>query len=222
MRVIVKIGGHLLDEGPQVFKTYAIQLRNLAELGHKIAVVVGGGSKAREYITLARELGINESFLDDIGIMVSRINAYILIHLLPEFSYPTPPTSFHEFDSAWSSSNIVVVGGLMPGQSTTAVAALIAERTKADRLIILTSVMGVYTDEPSLPHAKFLPSIHVDDLKKLIEQKSALAGTYDLIDDVSIKILKRSRIPTIITGGKAENILIDSSLTKSHGTVILY
>ncbi|PSN96864.1 hypothetical protein B9Q09_01385 [Candidatus Marsarchaeota G2 archaeon ECH_B_SAG-C16] len=222
MRFTIKIGGHLLDEGADAYRKYSEQLRGLTELGHKLAVIVGGGTYARTMINIGRTLGLSESFLDDIGIQVSRINAYIMIHLLPEFCYPNPPTSFDEFDSAWTTSNTVVLGGLTPGQSTTAVAALIAERIRADRLIILTSVSGVYTDEPSSPNARLLPSVHIDELGKLIAEKPALAGTYDLIDDASIKILKRSHIPAIITSGKRDNIIIDASLFKSTGTVITY
>ncbi|MEM0121138.1 MAG: UMP kinase [Thermoprotei archaeon] len=222
MRFTVKIGGHLLDEGPDAYRKYAEQLRSLTELGHKLAVVIGGGTQARSMINIGRALGINESFLDDIGIQISRINAYIMIRLLPEFCYPKPPTSLDEFDSAWNTSNTVVLGGLTPGQSTTAVAGLIAERIRADRLIILTSVNGVYTDEPSSPNAKLLSSVNIDELRKLISEKPALAGTYDLIDDASIKILKRSHIPTIITSGKLDNIIIDAGLFRSVGTVVTY
>lgn len=222
MRLAVKIGGHLLDEGAEAFKRYSEQLKRLTELGHKLAVVVGGGSQARAVINLARSLGIGESLLDEIGIQMSRINAYILAGLLSELCYPTPPTKLDEFDQAWAVSNIVVMGGLMPGQSTTAVATLVAERIKADRLIILTSVDGVYSDDPSSPNAKLLPEISVDELGRLIAEKPALAGTYDLIDDVSVKILKRSHIPTIITNGKLEDIIIRASLFKSPGTVLIF
>jgi len=222
MRFAIKIGGHLLDEGEKAFRGYSAQLKDLAELGHKLAVIVGGGSHARAIIELARSLGVSESFLDEIGIQVSRINAYIMIKTLPEICYPIPPTTLAEFDRAWSTSNMVIMGGLMPGQSTTAVATLVAERIRADRLIILTSVSGVYTDNPTSPNAKLLSSIHVDDLAKIVAEKPALAGTYDLIDDMSIKILRRSRIPAIITSGKLDNIIIEASSFKSPGTVLLY
>jgi uridylate kinase len=222
MRFVIKIGGHLLDNNATIFKKYADQIKNLAETGHKLSVVMGGGYAARNWINLARSLGANEAALDEIGILISRLNAYLEIQLLSTLAYPTPPQSLKEFDVAWASSKIVVLGGLTPGQSTTGVSAIIAERIYADRLIILTNVDGVFTDEPTSPSAVFLPSVSIEQLASIISGRPALAGTYELLDDVSIKILKRSRIPTLITNGLYENVVVDAAFFKAKGTVIKY
>jgi len=219
---VVKIGGHLLDEGEASFSKYATQIKSLVEAGHRIAVVVGGGNQARRWIELLRTLGSNEAALDEIGIMVSRLNAYVLIQCLPQLAYPLIPTTMQEFDSGWVNSNVVVMGGLTPGQSTTAVAAILAERVNADRLIILTNVDGVYTENPAISSSEFLPQVHIDELAKIVSQKPAFAGTYDLVDDVLIKVLRRSKIPTIITNGRHENIIIEAALFKARGTTIIY
>jgi uridylate kinase len=222
MRFVIKIGGHLLDSDAEIFRRYAVQLKSLAEAGHKLSVVMGGGQAARSWINLARSLGANEAALDEIGIVISRLNAYLEIQLLPSLAYPNPPQSLKEFDLAWLSSKIVVLGGLTPGQSTTGVSAIIAERIYADRLIILTNVDGVFTEEPSSASAIFLPTVSIEQLSTIIAGRPALAGTYDLLDDVSIKILKRSRIPTLITNGSHENVVVDAALFRAKGTEIKY
>ena len=59
---------------------------------------------------------------------------------------------------AWPKpGRIVVMGGVAVGQTTDAVAALLAEYVRADRLIVATSVDGVYTADPEKdPDAKKL------------------------------------------------------------------
>lgn len=222
MRFVIKIGGHLLDEGATAYTSFSQQIKTLAEAGHRIAVVVGGGSGARIWIDLLRKLGATEAALDEVGIMVSRINAFIMIQLLNQMAHPVVPENLREFDAAWGSSNLVVMGGLTPGQSTSAVAAILAERTSADRLIVLTNVDGVYTDDPSLPSSKFLSEVSIDELSRIISNKPALAGTYFLVDDVFVKIMRRSRTPAIIANGLKNNILIDATLFRANGTVVTY
>ena len=59
------------------------------------------------------------------------------------------------------------MGGVAPGQTTDAVAALLAEYVRADRLIIPTSVDGVYTADPEKdPTATKFHDITYDEVLK--------------------------------------------------------
>lgn len=221
MNITVKIGGHLLDKGAEPFRDYATQIGKLIAEGHKVAVVVGGGERARDWINVARKLGGSEAVLDEIGILASRLNAYVQIQPLSGKVYPRPPESLAEFDLAWSTGRSVIMGGLTPGQSTTAVAAILAERTLASRLIILTNVDGVYTKKPGTPGANLLKKVNIEELTHIVAGNPALAGTYDLLDSVAVKILHRARIPTFVVNGLKRNIIIDAA-SSNRGTEIVY
>ena len=60
----------------------------------EIFVVVGGGKTARDYIGIARGLGVSEAMCDEVGIEVTRLNAKLLIAALGEHAYPEVPIQF--------------------------------------------------------------------------------------------------------------------------------
>lgn len=210
MKIAIKIGGHVFPSKLDLNKIsgYTETFKRLVSDGHRLIVVTGGGEEARKYINAARKLGGSELVCDLIGIQVSRLNARLLISKLGGDAYPEPPTSVEELRKAFETRKIVVLGGLQPGQSTNAVAAVSAESINADLLINATDVGGVYTADPEKdPKAKKLDEISADELLKKILKKELWAGSYELFDPIAIKIVKRSRIPTrIVDGRKVRNI----------------
>jgi len=48
-----------------------------------------------------------------------------------------------------------------------------------------------------------------------------MAGTYDLMDIVALKVIERSKIPTIVIRSDVENIKMAVGNTRSIGTEIL-
>jgi len=69
---------------------------------------------ARDYIGIARSLGVSEAMCDDIGIEVTRLNAKLLIAALGDYAYPVVPHNFREAMQFASSNRIVVMGGTEP------------------------------------------------------------------------------------------------------------
>lgn len=210
MEILIKIGGHLLGTGPDLDKisAYANLLEKLQQLGHIIVAVVGGGENSRKYISIARQLGAEEALCDQIGIEVSRLNARLIIAKLGKYAYAEPPTNVHEFRRAFETGKIIVMGGLTPGHSTDAVAAIAAELIKADILIRATDVDGVYTADPKKdPTAKRLNRISPTKLLEMSLAGKCWAGEYELFDPLAVKIIQRSKIPTwIVNGSKLKNI----------------
>jgi uridylate kinase len=99
------------------------------------------------------------------------------------------------------------MGGLQPGQSTTSVALEVAEYLEANELILLTNVDGIYDKDPkNFKDAKRFDQLNYEDLQKIIikvsEANQAAAGEYRIFDTVSLQILKRSKIKTLIISGK--------------------
>ena len=99
------------------------------------------------------------------------------------------------------------MGGLQPGQSTTSVALEVAEFMNAEELVILTDVDGIYDKDPKkFDEAKLLKRLTYKELQEIIFNSfgdtQAAAGEYRIFDAVSLQILKRSNIKTIIMSGK--------------------
>ncbi|MHA1650124.1 MAG: UMP kinase [Candidatus Helarchaeota archaeon] len=215
MKLVVKIGGSLLLDKEGNIKVAEIReiaknIELLLKEGHEIVIVVGGGTEARKYITAMRALGASEGYCDDIGIRISRCNARLLISALKGLVHPIPPRTFEEALQAFSTRRIVVLGGLIPGQSTNAVAAIVAELIGANILINVTDVDGVYTDDPyKNPDAKKFDEITTTQFYELINKPDANnAGKYELFDFLALKIIERSKIYThFISGKNPENIV---------------
>ena len=188
-----------------------------------MVVVTGGGSIARKYIATARELGASEAVCDQIGIHVSRLNAQLLATALEESAFPEIPETFEDLTRSAGSGLVVVMGGLQPGQSTNAVAALAAEVMHADLLVNATNVDGVYTADPRKDsHAKKLDEVTPEDLMRILSSEGIRAGEYALMDPVAIRIIQRSRISaTVIDGRDPSNV--DKALRgKRIGTRIVH
>src|SRR5256712_5808899 len=148
MKAVVKLGGALFKRDPDVdaLRSMGKVLSSFASEGNQLVTVAGGGENARVYIDVARKLGADESTSDLLGITVTRANAELFRLALGSIAVTKIPTMLSELIHYVSPGKVVVMGGLQPGQSTNAVAALAAEITRADLLVIATDVQGVYTE----------------------------------------------------------------------------
>ena len=196
-RIVIKFSGKVFAmENVKLLKDYARFLVKISKTYQPI-IVAGGGKIARHYINHARSSGADESTLDELGIEISRLNAKLLIYALKGKAYSHPPTTLKEAQQAVESGLIVVAGGLHPGQSTNGTAALIAEKTNASQFINATDVNGIYDSDPNNnKKAKMFKKIEIKSLKKILIHEDSVAGGYDLMDIVALKIIERSKIKT--------------------------
>ena len=203
--VVLSLGGSVLieDEGDTSY------LRKLAKIligvsaNCKLYLVTGGGKTARYYINVGRELGADESFLDEMGIEVTRLNARLVIVALGDRAYHVPPKNYDEALHAGRTHSIVVMGGVSPGITTDAVSALLAERVRAKRLINATSVDGAYTSDPAKdPEAVKIPKMTHKELVALVSATPSGAGPNTVFDPVGARILERSKISLAIVAGR--------------------
>lgn len=208
MVVVVKVTGKLFDEDDPVLLRRLVSSIDGVVASTRVVVVVGGGWLARRYIGVARVLGVsNNSMLDEIGIMASRLNALLLASLFPGKAYPRPPVDLWELRTAINGYKVVAMGGLIPGQSTAAVALEAAEALGANQVIDLAAVPYVYDKDPRKhPDAKPLKEITATQLREIMEQATEPGG-YQLIDNHALEIMKRSKITIKLTYYKEpENI----------------
>ena len=190
----------------KLLKDYATFLVKISKICQPI-IIAGGGNIARHYISHARSSGADESTLDELGIEVSRLNAKLLIYALKHKAYPHPPTTLQEVRHAVDSGQIVVAGGLHPGQSTNGTAALIAEKIKATQFLNATDVDGIYDSDPNKnKRAKKFKRIELKKLRSLLVKEDTMAGGYDLMDIVALKVIERSKIKTIVLNSDLKTI----------------
>jgi uridylate kinase len=208
---ILKLGGSTVW-GPD--HVHVDRIRALAEtIRDSFAVtgiVVGGGIVARKYITAARAMGAGEAMCDQFGIDTSRVNARLLIAALGDRAYPEPITSLAEARIAALTNKVLVMGGLVPGQSTTSVTFELAETLGARNVLILTDVDGVYDSDPRKNlQAKKYSEITISELERVIVgaggDRQAAAGEYRIFDAVSTQIFRRTDFEVrLLSGNKMD------------------
>ncbi|MCH7968237.1 MAG: UMP kinase [Thaumarchaeota archaeon] len=198
-RIVIKLSGRIFGmDNVKILKDYARFLVKISKVCQPV-IVAGGGNIARRYINYARSSGADESSLDELGIDISRLNAKLLIYALKHRAYPHPPTTLQEIRNAVDSGVIVVTGGLHPGHSTNGTAALIAEKIQASVFLNATDVDGVYDLDPNkYKGAKMYRRIALKKLRNMLVHKESIAGGYDLMDLLTLKIIERSKIKTRI------------------------
>jgi len=209
------------DQDVSYLQELAATLRKFSNSYH-LYLVTGGGWIARKYINWGRDLDADEATLDELGIMVSRVNAKLLSTALGKDVNPHPAKTFHEAMMAGKHYSIVVMGGTHPGHTTDAVSAMLAERLRCKRLINVTSVDGVYSDDPRLDkEATRFDRLDHDELISIVGKNEGGAGPNVVFDPLAAKIIKRAGIKTyIVSGDDLKNIEAAINDEEFHGTII--
>lgn len=169
-----------------------------------LAVTTGGGRSAREYIHLGRELGLTEVELDEVGIEVTRLHARLLAARIGPPCPARPPTTVAEAVHELHRASPVVLGGTEPGHTTDGVAALLAVRLRAARVVNATDVTGVYDSDPrSHPGARRFDHLGWPEFLELVRAgASGTAGQNFLFDRLGAESLARAGIPLLVVQGR--------------------
>ncbi len=203
-KIVISLGGSVLVpslESNNISRYVSVLKRIAGEC--RIFIVVGGGGEARRYIRVARELGAGEAAADELGIMVTRLNARLLIAGLGDAAYPRVAETYTEAREFAEAGKIVVMGGITPAQTTDAVSAVLAESVGADLLINATSVNGIYSADPkkdagAVKHEHLTPQ----ELLDIITGSRMDAGANTVLDIVAGKVIERSGIPLLVLDGR--------------------
>ena len=109
-----------------------------------------------------------------------------------------------------------------PGHSTNGTAALIAEKVEATQFLNATDVDGVYDLDPNkYKKAKKFRRIELKTLRSMLIHEDSVAGGYDLMDILALKIIERSKIKTRIL--KADLKILEKAIKgDSVGTEIIF
>lgn len=206
MRVTLCFGGSILapeELDVDCFRTIAQVLRALKSQKHEVLVVTGGGRPSRKYIEAARKLKASSASCDLMGIDVTRLNARLLITALGDLAEKEPLTTFEAAVRAMLGGKIPVMGGTTPGQTTDAVAAMLASSSRSELLVFFTDVDGIYTSDPKLdPRAEKIEVINVQELTRLMAVQKMKPGINMVIDPVGAKLIQRTGIRTLVLGAR--------------------
>lgn len=117
----------------------------------------------------------------------------------------------------WTNSSASISG------TTIRCPAIVAKLMKADALVILTDIDGLYTADPHKhPDAKRIPRVeHIDDsVKALAGGVGSSRGTGGMITKISAaEIATGAGIPTVIIAGETPQLLYDLFEGKEVGTI---
>lgn len=204
--VVVSIGGSVLRTGTgdtEYLQQLADLLRRLGA-ERPLVATVGGGKSAREYIQLGRALGLTEVELDEVGIEVTRLHARLLAARVGPPAPAHPPATIAAVVEQLRHGSPVILGGTEPGHTTDGVAALVAARIRAARVVNATDVDGVYDRDPRTNRdARRIERMSWEEFRAMVHaQTSGEAGQNFLFDRLGTDTLARAGIPLLIVPGR--------------------
>jgi uridylate kinase len=223
MRLVLRIGGSVIASPikTDLIKQYATLLKDLKVQGHEVAAVVGGGALAREFIAIAKSLGLNEEAQDEVAISVSRVFAQLFLEKLEGIGCEAVPLTVDDAAKCLQKGKIVVMGGLKPGMTTDTVAALLAENVSADLLIKATDQEGVYDKDPKkYANAVKLDHVTFETLSDVLAEDKHKAGIRQIIDPEAVKLLRRKQVKMVVVNGFNPKNVLAAVRGKRIGTVI--
>ncbi len=191
----------------------------------RLIFVCGGGAPARVYQQAYRAVVSNAEEQDSnaqdwIGIKATHINAELVKAIFgPLCKDPvvTNPTD----ENVLFSGRILVAGGWKPGFSTDTDAVYLAKRFGAKKVINLSNIAKVYTDDPRKnPDAKPIDSISWADFRKMVGDEW-VPGKNAPFDPIASKLAQEAGIKVICADGRnTENTLAILNEGVFEGTVI--
>ncbi len=204
--VVVSVGGSLLsaDADPSPYLAGLADLLRSLGRTRPLVVTTGGGRTARAYIRLGAELGLTAVEQDELAIDVTRLNARLLAGRIGLPTASHPPSTVREAVEALRHGSPVVLGGTEPGHTTDAVAALVAARLRAARLVNATDVDGLYDQDPAThPGARRIDRIGWPEFRALVGRSvEGGPGQHFPFDRLGAETLARAGIPLAIVAGR--------------------
>ncbi len=214
MKIVIKVGGStsITEAGPD-FSYFSRLIPVLSKIKKKnqMIVSIGGGGLTRSYHRSIEKFPLKPREKEEAFIELIKSNVLVLSHLLKT----RPIFTLDEINRNTSG----VIGGIKPGRSTDANAAIAAQRIGADMFIKLSNVDGIYDKDPNrFGDASIIRRMSFSDLKKISIKGSP--NNYGILDETAIMTLSRNRIKTcIITGINPKNLLRILK-SESSGTVV--
>lgn len=230
-RVVLKLSGEALagEKGfginPTVIKSVANQVKELAELGVEVAVVVGGGNIWRGKI--GEEMGMDRANADYMGMLATVMNSLALQDSLEQEGIETRVQTSIEMRQVaepyirrrairhLEKKRVVIfaAGTGNPYFSTDTTAALRAAEIEADVILMAkNNVDGVYNADPKLDAS----AKKYDELSYLDVIKEGLA----VMDSTASSLCMDNDIPLIVFSIMENGNIKKAVLGETIGTIV--
>lgn len=232
--IVLSVGGSIINPGsPDVgfLAKFSLEIKRwLKENPEKrLVFVAGGGAPARAYQEAFEEVlaktgeSIEQEHLeasqDWLGVMATRLNAQLLLEIFgdlcldPVVTNPEEPGLFN--------GRILVGSGYKPGFSSDWDAVVLAKHFGADKVINLSNIDRVYTDDPKKnPDAKPIDNITWPEFRKMVGD-TWTPGMNKPFDPIASKLAEEYGIQVICAKGtNIENTMKILDRDKFIGTTI--
>lgn len=252
-RIVVKVGSNTLtnDAGAidrRYIASLADQLAELGHLGHQLVLVSSGAIAAgRERLGLTRrpddmatlqaaasigQVDLIETYAAEFGRRGVTIGQVLLTRADTEheLSYGHACDTFEKLLELGSipivnENDTVAIDEICFGDNDT-LAALVARMIKADMLVILTDVAGLYDEDPNLnPEAKVVPCL--TEVKDELLAETSAGGDAQSLGSGGMRsklqaaqVLLQADIATVLCDGRRANVIVDALEGDPKGTLI--
>jgi uridylate kinase len=185
--------------------------------------VVGGGKSARIVADRVRKKGGSEFEADEAAIIQTRKNAAFVAKMIGKEANQKIPDYFDSARRLSAKHRFVVMGGTVPGITTDSDAVLLAECLKAKRVLNLSNIDGVYSDNPIRnPQAKKFHRMSYEQMIDLAGKNDMRkAGTHFVFDFLACKLIARSKIEAHFVHGKNLLDVRKAVEGKPHGGTVV-
>ena len=227
--VLLKLSGEAISASDfpfdnEVITDVAMQIKEIAEMGIRVGVVIGGGNIARG--RLFEEMGFDRVQSDYAGMLGTVINALILSAKLTQLGVKNKPMSAikaetvdmfdeKEANKLLDEGYVLVFGGGVgkPYHSTDTGSAQRAKEISADVILMAKSgVDGVYDSDPDTnPDAKRFDELTFNDILDL---------GLKVIDAQAAEICKDAKIEGFVFSMAEENNIVKAVKGETTGTHI--
>src|SRR5690625_993303 len=223
-RVVLKLSGEALSGKrgygiePAVIQSVAKQVKEVAELGVEVAVVVGGGNIWRGRV--GSEMGMERANADYMGMLATVMNSLALQDSLEAIGIPTRVQTSIEMRQVaepyirrkavrhLEKKRVVIfaAGTGNPYFSTDTTAALRAAEIEADVILMAkNNVDGVYNDDPKInKNAKKYDHLsYMDMLNEGLEVMDSTASSLCMDNDIPLivfSITEEGNIKRVVQG----------------------
>src|SRR5690625_4139435 len=230
-RIVLKLSGAALSGTKgfgidhKVIQSIAEQIKELAELGVEVAVVVGGGNLWRGKI--GSEVGMDRPNADYMGMLATVMNSLALQDGLENLGIPTRVQTSIEMRQVaepyirrkamrhLEKGRVVIFAGGTgnPYFSTDTTAALRAAEMEADVILMAkNNVDGVYSDDPKYNEnaKKYTELSYLDLLNKGLGVMDSTASSLCMDNNISLivfSIMERGNIKRVVSGDKIGTII---------------
>ena len=209
--IVMSVGGSLIVPD-QIDSDFLSKFKKFIDeetaLGRRFIIIAGGGRTARRYQDAASAVtDLTTDDLDWMGIHATRLNGHLLRTIFRDTAYHQMIKNPDDILDVPKDEKVIIASGYRPGSSTDLRAVQIAERVGAKKVINLSNIDYVYTDDPRKnPDAEKIEDISWADFRALIpsEWDPGLSAPFD---PIAAKEADEKKIEVAIINGNHPDAL---------------